>query len=91
MTSSELEPHARKKYLSYLGVVLSVSILFAAMWFLKNELAGMSRQAIAEQISSLPLLSLLLSVLFAACSYVALTLYDTLAIAYSGAKLSYKK
>lgn len=80
-----------KKIASILGPIISVVMLCLALWFLHRELAGLSRNAIVEHVQTIPLITFLASLAFAACSYFAMTGYDAAALRYLGKRMPYRR
>ena len=62
-----------------------------AAYLLYRALSAYELTKIVKAIFAIPRPRLALGALFVACSYISLTLYDTLAIRYIGAKLSYRR
>ncbi len=80
-----------RKFLLFLGPMLSVAMLCVALWFLHTELAGLSRDAVFDYVRSLPTWSLMASVAFATCGYLTLTGYDAAALHYLKEKMPYRQ
>jgi phosphatidylglycerol lysyltransferase len=74
-----------------LGVILSITILCAALWFLHRELDNLKPDAISEQIRAIPIWDLLAAIGCAAAGYLVLTGYETAAVRYVGRKLPYRQ
>jgi len=62
-----------------------------AAYLLYRALSAYELTKIVKAIFAIPRPRLALGALFVACSYISLTLYDTLAIRYIGAKLPYRR
>lgn len=74
-----------------LGSALSVAILIVALWFLHRELAGLSTDALLHHVRAIPPLALVMSLCFAACSYLVLTAYDATALRYLNSQITYRR
>lgn len=76
-----------RRYLPLLGIALFA----AALYVLDRELKNYHYQDVAGYLIQLPTYQLLLAAFFTACSYFALTGYDTLAVRYIKHALPYPK
>ncbi|MGB5247738.1 MAG: bifunctional lysylphosphatidylglycerol flippase/synthetase MprF [Woeseia sp.] len=72
-----------------LGAVASVVVFGVALWFLHREMAGLSKAAILDHVTAIPLWTLLASTGFAFCSYLVLIGYDATALRYLNRKVPY--
>ena len=78
------------KYKSFIPL-FAFGVFCIAAYLLYRALSAYDRAKIAEAIFAIQRPSLALGALFVACSYFSLTLFDTLAIRYVGAKLPYRR
>ena len=78
------------KYKSFIPL-FAFGVFCIAAYLLYRALSAYDRAKIVEAIFAIQRPSLALGALFVACSYFSLTLFDTLAIRYVGAKLPYRR
>lgn len=78
---------ARRVLLALLPVVL----LVLAFIVMRHELSELRGKDIAKALTSIPKGRIALAVVCAACNYLALTLYDVLALRHLGRKLPYRQ
>ena len=78
------------KYKSFIPL-FAFGVFCIAAYLLYRALSAYDRAKIVEAIFATQRPSLALGALFVACSYFSLTLFDTLAIRYVGAKLPYRR
>ncbi|MGH9818509.1 MAG: UPF0104 family protein, partial [Candidatus Acidiferrales bacterium] len=88
-SSSWYHPAQRMKYKRFIPLFAFVVFCIAA-YLLYRALSAYDRAKIVEAIFAIPRPRLALGALFVAGSYFSLTLLDTLAIRYIGAKLLYR-
>ncbi|MFL5319067.1 MAG: hypothetical protein ACJ790_05375, partial [Myxococcaceae bacterium] len=71
--------------------VLGIALFALALWALRRELHGYHYKEIKTAISAIPRGRTALGILCVAASYLTLTLYDALAIHYSGKDIPYPR
>jgi phosphatidylglycerol lysyltransferase len=80
-----------KKTLKKLTPFISIVFFGLALWFLDQELRQYSFAEITGQLSEIPNLNILFSLLLCVLSYLLLTGYDALGVQYIGEKLEPSK
>ncbi len=86
--------HAAKgwrRWSRHVPVIVAALVFGVAIYVLHNELSALSFHQIETQVRALPAQHILLVLLFAALSYIALTNYDRLALNYVGRPLAFWK
>ncbi len=73
-----------------LHALVAVAVLLAG-WLIYRTLSQYSWQDISGSVAAIPTASFGLALVFAACSYLCLTLFDFLALHYVGKPLSYPR
>jgi phosphatidylglycerol lysyltransferase len=80
-----------KRTLHWITGVLGVCLFAAALWVLFRELRTFNFRDVWVHFSNLPTHRIVAALVFTACNYLALTLYDTLALRYVGYSLPYHR
>jgi phosphatidylglycerol lysyltransferase len=79
------------EWLSRLGPFLTVVLFGAALWLLRNELAGFRYHDVMRSLASLPPGRVLAAIVLTALGYAAMTGYDTLAFRNIREPLPYRR
>jgi uncharacterized membrane protein YbhN (UPF0104 family) len=81
----------KSKWYSIAGIVLSILLFGAAIWFLIQTFRKYDAGLLMHQLGSIPASHVAIAAFLSACSYLALSLYDFLALKHIGHALSWKK
>jgi phosphatidylglycerol lysyltransferase len=89
--SAEYASGLLRKLGAFAAPVVSVAMLFLALWFLHHELAGLTRAEIAAHLRSVPRLSIAAAIGFTLLSYLVLTAYDATGLRYIQQVVPYRR
>lgn len=80
-----------KKLFVYIGALLSIVIVSAAFWVIYNTLQTISLADVKAQVHALPAESLILALMIAVSSYIAITGYDVIALNHIKREVEYSR